>query len=168
MNYCSITCPDINNGIGCRVTLWVSGCPHHCQGCHNPSTWSASSGKEYDIQTFVELQNYLDLEYISGLTISGGEPLDITDTNKLGVILDLCRRFRDRYGNSKDLWVYTGYKLEELKKHKYTRDILEFVDVLVDGPYIESLRNISLPFRGSLNQNIYKKVNNKFKIYEIE
>lgn len=164
MNYQSITSPDINNGKGCRVTLWVSGCPHKCPGCHNSETWDKLSGSTFDETAFSELFDKLDKPYITGLTISGGEPLDLSDFEKLAVIYDLVKKFRDRFDNSKDIWIFTGNLLEDLEINSITRDILKEIDYLVDGRYMQELRDISLPFRGSKNQIIYKK--NELGLFE--
>lgn len=167
MKYCNITYPDINNGLGCRVTLWVSGCPHHCPGCHNSMSWDKSVGKIYnEIETFDQIKTYLDKEYIKGLTLSGGESLDLTDREKLITILGIVKKVREIYGNTKDIWAYSGYTLAELKEDSLASEILKEIDVLVDGRFILEQRNVSLPFRGSENQRIYKKnKNGGFELY---
>lgn len=157
MNYQNITSPDINNGKGCRVTLWVSGCPHRCPGCHNSETWEDSFGQPFDNLAFEELFNKLNKSYITGLTISGGEPLDLSNTDKLGTILNIVKKFRDSFGNSKNIWIYTGNLLNDLYTNSLTIEILKNTDYLVDGRFDIKLRNVSLPFRGSENQIIYKK-----------
>lgn len=164
MNYQKITFPDINNGKGCRVTLWVSGCSNRCPGCHNLETWDRLSGKQFDNTALNILFNELDKSFIQGLTLSGGEPLDINDVDKLNNIFSIVEGFRDRYGNTKDIWVYSGFLLEDLIKNPIVKNILDKVDYLVDGKFDINKRNISLPFRGSTNQIIYKK--NEFGIFE--
>ena len=164
MNYQKITSPDINNGLGCRVTLWVSGCPNHCPGCHNFETWDKLSGKRFDDHTFSLLFDELDKPYIQGLTISGGEPLDLSDPEKLVEILNIVKKFRDRFGNTKDIWIYSGFLLEDLMENTLVREILKDIDYLVDGKFKIENRNISLSFRGSTNQIIYKK--NSSNVFE--
>ena len=147
MKYESITSSDVNNGLGCRVTLWVSGCTHHCKQCHNRKTWSFSSGKAYNGKVEEVLFNEIDKPYIKGFTLSGGDPLDSPDG-----VLALLQHFRERFGNTKDVWIYTGYTYEYCKEH--FPEILELSDILVDGMYDCTKRDISLAFRGSSNQRI--------------
>lgn len=147
MKYVSITTSDVNNGLGCRVTLWVSGCTHHCKQCHNRKTWSFNSGRQYNEKVEEVLFNEIDRPYIKGLTLSGGDPLDSPDG-----VLELLKHFRDRFGDTKDVWVYTGYTYEYCKEH--FPEILELSDILVDGMYDCTKRDTSLAFRGSSNQRI--------------
>lgn len=149
MRISGITYPDVNNGTGCRVTLWVSGCIHHCKGCHNPETWDFNNGVEFDLNKKEELFNILSKSYIKGLTLSGGDPLCSYDD-----VLELVREVKERFPE-KDIWLFTGYTKEYIDK--YFSSILEFIDVLVDGPFIEGLRDLSLAFRGSSNQKIWTK-----------
>lgn len=170
MNYASIRTCDIANGEGVRVTLFVSGCTHHCKGCFNEEAWSFAYGKPFTREVEDELLAALAPAYISGLTILGGEPME--PVNQHGLI-GFLRRFREQYGGTKTLWIYTGcvYDLDLLptsgdalgvevnSPHKrwrteVTDEILGMTDVLVDGPFIESLKDISLRFRGSSNQRI--------------
>ncbi len=160
MNYQKITSPDINNGTGCRVTLWVSGCPNRCPGCHNSETWDRMSGINFDDEAFSKLFELLEKSYIKGLTLSGGEPLDLNDSDKLLTILNILKKFRDRFGYSgeKDVWIFTGNSLvSDLNENETAREILKYVDYVVDGRYDESQRDTSLAFRGSRNQIIWKK-----------
>ena len=147
MKYASITTSDVNNGLGCRTTLWVSGCTHHCKNCHNRKTWSFSSGKVYNGKVEEVLFNEIDRPYIKGLTLSGGDPLDSPDG-----VLALLQHFRKRFGDTKDVWIYTGYTYEYCKEH--FPEILELSDILVDGMYDCTKRDTSLAFRGSSNQRI--------------
>ena len=168
MNYHNITYPDMNNGDGLRVVLWLSGCSHHCYNCQNPQTWDVNSGIPFDESAKEELFRELDKDYISGLTLSGGDPLH--EANLDGV-LDLVNRFRLSFPN-KSIWIYSGYSFTELfmyddqikKNPNYLRkDIMEIYKkrqeivkqctVMVDGRYIDSQRDISLRWRGSKNQN---------------
>ena len=152
MKYLKITSPDIENGPGCRVTLWLPGCSHNCPGCHNKWTHDYNQGQEFTQDTFDELCSILDKPYIKGLTISGGDPLDQNDE----VLADLCQLVFDiKIGYpSKDIWIYTGYRVEDLKGIQ--KDILKYVDVVVDGPFEIDIRDTTLAFRGSANQRIIK------------
>lgn len=150
MYYSGITAPDIANGVGCRVVLWISGCNHKCVGCHNKETWNYTHGTLFDDDTKKTLYKWLDKSYIKGLTLSGGDPLDRNDDELLEV-LNLCKEIKEKYPN-KDIWIYTGYTFEELNESQ--KEILNYCDILVDGPYMEKLRDLSLPFRGSSNQRI--------------
>ena len=147
MKYESITASDVNNGLGCRVTLWVSGCTHHCKGCHNRQTWKFSSGRAYTPQVEEVLFNEIDKPYIKGLTLSGGDPLDSPEG-----VLELLKDFRDRFGDTKDVWIYTGYTYEYCRVH--FKEILDLADILVDGMFDCTKRDTSLAFRGSSNQRI--------------
>ena len=163
MKYLDITYPDINNGLGCRVTIWVSGCLNHCPFCHNQFTWDKDSGKNFDYEkTIKEVSDILEKPYISGWTLSGGEPLDLRDEEKLPVILNIVKILKEKHPN-KNLWVYSGFTLDELLENDIARTILSYTDVLVDGRYVHELRNTSLEFRGSSNQIIWKNVNGKFE-----
>lgn len=150
MKYSEITYPDVNNGEGCRVTLFVSGCSHRCKGCHNPETWNFDFGKDFNDKVKNRLFDIVSKPYIKGLTLSGGDPLDSYDD-----VLDLVKEFRNRFGETKDIWVYTGYVIDNLLTLN-REEILEYIDVLVDGEYDEKQRDVSLPFRGSKNQRIIK------------
>lgn len=151
MKYLKITSPDINNGLGCRVTMWLPGCTHNCLNCHNKWTHNYNQGIEFDSSEESKIYELVDKPYIKGLTISGGDPLDQSESI-LNDLLDFIKRFREKYGNKKDIWVYTGFKIEELNQSQL--NILENCDILVDGRYEENLRDITLPFRGSSNQRI--------------
>ena len=147
MKYVSITASDVNNGLGCRVTLWVSGCTHHCKQCHNRKTWSFNSGRTYNEKVEEVLFNEIDKPYIKGLTLSGGDPLDSPEG-----IYEMLLRFRESFGYTKDVWIYTGYTYEYCKEH--FSEILELADILVDGMYDCTKRDTSLAFRGSSNQRV--------------
>ena len=150
MKYLNITSPDIENGIGCRVTLWIPGCGHNCPGCHNKWTHDYNQGQEFTQDTFKELCNILDKPYIKGLTISGGDPLMQDDQT----LIDLCQLVFDikNLYPTKDIWLYTGFYKDELQGLQL--DILKYIDTLVDGPFELDKRDTTLPFRGSSNQNI--------------
>ena len=157
MNYGNIKNTDIANGEGIRVTLFVSGCTHHCKNCFNPETWDFCYGKPFTKEVEDNLIKMLEPDYIQGLTLLGGEPMEPKNQEAL---LPLVKRVREVYGNKKNIWCYTGYTLdrdllgESRAKCKHTKELLENIDVLVDGPFIEDLKNISLKFRGSSNQRI--------------
>ena len=154
----SITAPDINNGNGMRVTLWVAGCNHKCKGCQNEWTWNYNQGKLFNSdrrEIFSELANWLDKEYINGLTLSGGDPL-AQDEDGLNELYTIIKWFRERYP-SKNIWLYTGYTKEQIdsSNNKMMQKIVNSINVLVDGPYKESKRDIAhTPFRGSTNQRL--------------
>ncbi|MDE7339311.1 MAG: anaerobic ribonucleoside-triphosphate reductase activating protein [Lachnospiraceae bacterium] len=162
MNYHNITYPDMNNGSGLRVVLWLSGCSHKCQGCQNPQTWDANSGIPFDESAKEELFRELDKDYISGLTLTGGDPLH--EANLDGV-LDLVNKIRLSCPQ-KSIWLYTGYIWEQLFEdddfdiqggiceNQTRRAIILSCDVLIDGKYIDSLQDITLPYRGSKNQRV--------------
>ena len=162
MNYASIRTCDIANGEGVRVSLFVSGCTHHCPGCFNPEAQSFDYGEPFTAKTEAEIFAALEPGYIAGLTILGGEPLEPANQTAL---LPFLRRFRERFGDRKTLWVYTGCVLDpatmSLSPARFdlgatTRELLALVDTLVDGPFIEALKDISLRFRGSSNQRILR------------
>lgn len=150
MNYISITSPDINNGTGCRVTLWIAGCSHNCPGCHNPETHDYKAGRVFDEKAERSLFEKLSKPYIKGLTVSGGDPLDQSQ-EVLSQLKGILKKVREKFPE-KDVWMYTGFEYEELDRNQL--DVLQYVDTLVDGPFKQKLRDITLPFRGSSNQRI--------------
>ena len=151
MNYHEINQCDMANGSGIRCTLYVSGCKCHCKKCQNPNTWDFNSGILFDENAKETLFNAISKSYIKGLTLSGGNPLDNYES-----VLELLKMFRDKFGESKDVWLYSGYTLEEIVEMGMC-EILEYIDVLVDGRYVDELRDITLEFRGSSNQRILYK-----------
>ena len=146
MNYLQIDKTSISNGPGVRVVLWVSGCSIHCKGCQNPSTWDCNSGQLFDAAAKQELFEALDKPYIQGITFSGGHPLENENINE---VYSLCKEIREKFP-TKDIWLYTGYVFENIDSYL----IMNYIDVLVDGPYIEEQRDITLAFRGSKNQRL--------------
>lgn len=156
MRFHKITYPDTNNGLGCRVTLWVSGCSHHCKGCHNKETWCFNSGRLFDNEYKQKLFDILSLPYIKGVTLSGGDPLDSYDD-----VLKLLEEIHDKFGHEKDVWLYTGYTMEEIFTNGYS-GILQYVDYVVDGRFDYMKKDLSLAFRGSSNQIIYEKCGEHF------
>lgn len=156
MNYGTIKPTDIANGEGVRVSLFVSGCTHHCPGCFNYVTWDFNYGKPFTKETEDEILNLLSRNYIDGLSLLGGEPMEHCNQRCL---VNLVDRFKEKYPN-KTLWVYTGYTYDEdlipggKAYCEVTDRILNQCDVMVDGEFVESLKDISLKFRGSSNQRI--------------
>ncbi len=146
MRYLNILDCSIADGEGVRVVLFVSGCPHHCLGCHNPESWNFNAGKEFTSFTIAKLCELLNRDYIDGLTISGGEPL--APQNK-ETVLDICKQIKEKFPN-KNIWVYTGYTIDE----KQIEELKPYIDIIVDGEFVQNLRDITLPFRGSSNQRI--------------
>lgn len=160
MNYHNITYPDQNNGDGLRVVLWLSGCSHHCYNCQNPQTWDVNSGIPFDESAKEELFRELGKDYISGLTLSGGDPLH--EANLDGV-LNLVNEIRLLFPN-KTIWIYSGYRWSEIFNDEIyltkectgwkRRKIVNQCTVMVDGRYIDSQRDITLKWRGSSNQRV--------------
>ncbi len=159
MNYGEIKKVDIANGTGVRVSLFVSGCTHHCKGCFNPDTWNFNFGKEYTDETEDEIIEALRPSYIEGLSLLGGEPFEPENQK---VLVKLLKRVKQELPE-KNIWCYTGYLYEELTGEKPSRaftdttlEMLSMIDTLVDGEFVEELKDISLQFRGSSNQRIIK------------
>lgn len=149
MRFHDITTCDVNNGEGFRVTLWVAGCSHHCPGCQNPQTWDFNGGRPFDKAAHDYLLAELAKSYIDGLTLSGGDPLFSLDD-----IVDLSKEIKEKMPE-KNIWLYTGFTIEQIRQSRL-KAILPYVDVIVDGPYVESLRDVTLAFRGSSNQRIIR------------
>lgn len=146
MRYHNITKDDMLNGDGLRVVLWVAGCPHHCPECQNPITWDPKGGIPFDEEAKAEIFAELEKSYISGITYSGGDPLFEGNEE---TITALAREIRERFPD-KTQWLYTGYLWEEISD----KEIVEYLDVVVDGPYLKERRDVSLQWKGSLNQRV--------------
>lgn len=146
MNYLKITKDDLLNGEGVRVTLWVSGCHHHCKNCHNPETWNENVGQIFDSKAVQEIYNELSKPYISGLTLTGGDPLYSNNREDIG---DLIKEVKRRFPN-KNIWLWTGYKWNVIKDLTF----IKYIDVLIDGEFIQNLYDPNLIWRGSSNQNV--------------
>ena len=146
MNYCGIKKTDIANGPGVRVSLFVSGCRNHCSGCFQPETWDFGYGQPFTPETEEEIMKALRPSWIQGLSILGGDPME---PENQAAILPLLRRVKAELPG-KDIWLYTGYRLESVSGSP----LLPLVDVVVDGPYMEAEKDVSLAFRGSRNQRI--------------
>lgn len=156
MNYCNVKNCDIANGVGVRVSLFVSGCRNRCKNCFQPETWDFNYGKPFDEQTEEKLIKMLAPSYINGLTVLGGEPMEPENQRAL---LPFLKKVKAAYPQ-KTIWLYTGFTLEELRSPdcrahtEYTEEILKLLTVLVDGRFVEEKKNISLRFRGSENQQL--------------
>lgn len=156
MNYCEIKNCDIANGNGVRITLFVSGCTNHCEGCFQPETWDFEYGEPFTFETQQKILEMLEPHYINGLTLLGGDPFEPKNQEAL---LPFLRRVKSKYPN-KNIWAYTGFTYEQLKQEgsyprcEATDEMLELVDVLVDGRFVLALKDISLRFKGSSNQRI--------------
>lgn len=162
MYYSKIKPVSIENGGGVRVSLFVSGCNIRCKGCFNQETWDFMNGEYFSKETINEIIDLLNPNYIQGLSILGGEPLDELNQEK---VLELILAVRRVYKNSKDIWLYTGYNLEDLANSELANNILVNVDYTVAGPFIEEEKDIRLSYRGSANQRIYKTmIDNRSKI----
>lgn len=148
MNYHDIVKDDMLNGEGLRVTLFVAGCSHNCKGCQNPETWDPNGGIAFDEAAKTEIYEELSKDYISGLTLTGGDPLYETNVD---VLTELLRDVKMQYPD-KNVWLYTGSVYEEVKH----LPIFAYVDVVVDGPYVEEERDTTLRWRGSSNQRVIR------------
>lgn len=187
MNYGKINKTDIANGPGVRVSLFVSGCTHHCKGCFNEEAWDFNYGNPYTDDIKDEILDALSPEYIEGLTILGGEPFELQN---IKYVYELIKTVKEKYPN-KTIWIYSGYTFDELmrrsigftgyniiKEDLYTLYVLLLADVLVDGEFIEDKKDITLKFRGSSNQrlidlksttdNLYLYSYKTFKVKELE
>lgn len=146
MRYHNITKDDMLNGEGLRTVLWLAGCSHHCQGCHNPITWDEKGGLPFDEEAKAELFSYLERPYISGITFSGGDPLFPANRREVG---ELMEEIKERFPN-KNIWLYTGYDWEEVCELPY----LKYADVVVDGKFVEAKKDAKLHWKGSSNQRV--------------
>ena len=166
MNYSEIKTCDIANGTGVRTTLFVSGCRNHCEGCFQPETWNFDFGKPFDEKVWEEILDSMIPSYVHGLTLLGGDPFEEENQEAL---VPFMREFKKRFPNvadysgaehpSKNVWAFTGYLFDDLlpggKKHtEYTDELLSYIDVLIDGPFIQEKKNLMLKFRGSENQRL--------------
>ena len=156
MNYAEIKNLDIANGPGLRVSLFVSGCTHHCKGCFNPESWNFNYGQPFTEATQEHLLELLENEHIRGLSLLGGEPFEPANQ---AALLPFLRKVRERFPK-KDIWCYSGYLFDvDLAEGgrvytEVTDEMLSYIDVLVDGEFVEELKDITLKFRGSSNQRI--------------
>ena len=156
MNYADIKKIDVANGEGVRVSVFVSGCNHHCKGCFNQCAWDFNYGKKFTEKEEQQIIDYMNHDYISGLSLLGGEPLE--PRNQEG-LLPLVKKVKKKFPN-KNIWCYTGFDFEKdvvgkmAKDNETTRELLKYIDVIVDGKFEEDKRDLKLQFRGSSNQKI--------------
>ena len=156
MNYADIKKIDVANGEGVRVSVFVSGCNHHCKGCFNQCAWDFNYGKKFTEKEEQQIIDYMNHDYISGLSLLGGEPLE--PRNQEG-LLPLVKKVKEKFPN-KDIWCYTGFDFEKdvvekmAKNNETTRELLKYIDIIVDGKFEEDKKDLKLQFRGSSNQKI--------------
>lgn len=146
MHYHNITKDDMLNGDGLRVVLWVSGCEHHCPGCHNKVTWDKEGGLVFDEDAKKELWDQLSKPYISGITFSGGDPLHPANEMEVEALM---KEIKDQFPG-KTIWLYTGYEWEQIRE----KALMKYVDVCVDGPFIQEQFDSKLLWKGSKNQRV--------------
>ena len=160
MHYSTIKDCDIANGIGVRITLFVSGCTNHCKNCFQPQTWDFDFGEPFTEETEEKLLEMLKPDYINGLTLLGGEPMEPQNQRAL---VPFLKKVREAYPN-KNIWCFTGFTYEVLKtdgsppRCEVTDEMLSLIDVLVDGRYVDELKDLTLQFRGSSNQRLIDMV----------
>lgn len=150
MRYAKIRKMDISNGEGVRVSLFVQGCSFHCKNCFNPETWDFNGGKDF---TTVEVDKIIKLcnkDYIAGLSILGGEPLH---PNNIETVANICKCFKQEYPN-KTIWLWSGFRYEDILNRENNYDILNLIDILVDGQFEEDKKDLTLKWRGSSNQRV--------------
>ena len=147
MHYANIKNLDISNGPGIRVSLFVSGCRRHCKGCFNEVAQSFEYGTRFGSETLVELLRLLSNPHIKGLSVLGGEPLEPENRD---TVLDICKAVRVAFGAKKTIWMWTGYSWEDVKD----LPVMEYLDVLVDGPFVEEQKKLCLPYCGSEDQRV--------------
>lgn len=163
MYYGNIKTYDIADGLGVRVSLFVSGCRNHCENCFNPETWSFTYGKEFTKETEEEIIRALKPTYITGFSLLGGEPFEPENQREL---VHFLKKLKETYPQ-KDIWCYTGYLLDQdlaqggRKYTEVTEEMLSYIDILVDGRFVEAEKDITLKFRGSRNQRIFQLENGK-------
>lgn len=155
MRYHNILKDNMVNGDGIRVVLFVAGCEHHCKGCHNPITHDINGGIEFTTKEMEEIAEQLSQDYISGLTLSGGDPLHPDNRES---IAHLCKWVKSEFPE-KTIWLYTGYLFEQIKDLL----VMDYIDVLVDGPFVEKLADVTYKWAGSTNQNIWRKINGEWR-----
>lgn len=155
MNYSALKKFDIANGPGVRVSLFVSGCTNRCKGCFNKETWDFSYGKKFSSDTMNEILKAISSEYISGFSILGGDPLAEDNIKEVSRII---KNIKEVFGDMKDIWLWTGYTYDDIlnksKTNEYLKYIVENINVMVDGLFIEEEKDLSLQYAGSRNQKI--------------
>ncbi len=151
MNYIGLSKYDTANGDGIRASIFVAGCRLHCKGCFNPESWDFNAGKPLTNQVIEDLLSSIESPYMEGLSILGGDPFE---PENRGGVLEICQRFRERFEDSKTLWIWSGRKYESLVKVPENKAILDLCDVLVDGAFVEHLKVSGHHWYGSSNQRV--------------
>ncbi|KQB77920.1 anaerobic ribonucleoside-triphosphate reductase activating protein [Clostridium butyricum] len=149
MYYSKIKFNDVANGPGLRLSLFTSGCTHHCKGCFQPETWNFKNGEPFTLETQKYIIEKSENKYIAGLSLLGGDPLDNVDG-----ILPLLQEYRKTFAATKSIWLWTGYLFEEILKDDLKSEVLPFIDVIIDGKFEENLKDITLKYKGSTNQRV--------------
>ena len=149
MYYSKIKFNDVANGPGLRLSLFTSGCTHHCKGCFQPETWNFKNGEPFTLETQKYKIEKSKNKYIAGLSLLGGDPLDNVDG-----ILPLLQEYRKTFAATKSIWLWTGYLFEEILKDDLKSEVLPFIDVIIDGKFEENLKDITLKYKGSTNQRV--------------
>ncbi|MDU1070585.1 anaerobic ribonucleoside-triphosphate reductase activating protein [Clostridium sp.] len=149
MYYSKIKFNDVANGPGLRLSLFTSGCTHHCKGCFQPETWNFKNGEPFTLETQKYIIEKSKNKYIAGLSLLGGDPLDNVDG-----ILPLLQEYRKTFAATKSIWLWTGYLFEEILKDDLKSKLLSFIDVIIDGKFEENLKDITLKYKGSTNQRV--------------
>lgn len=149
MYYSKIKFNDVANGPGLRLSLFTSGCTHHCKGCFQPETWNFKNGEPFTLETQKYIIEKSKNKYIAGLSLLGGDPLDNVDG-----ILPLLQEYRKTFAATKSIWLWTGYLFEEILKDDLKSEVLPFIDVIIDGKFEENLKDITLKYKGSTNQRV--------------
>ena len=168
MNYADIKVADVANGTGVRVSLFVSGCNHHCKGCFNPEAWNFNYGKEFTDEETEKILQELDHPYVSGLSILGGEPLEYVNQKGL---LPLLKKVKEKFPE-KNIWCYTGYTFDNdvlgnmFDNWEQTEELVSYIDVMVDGKFEEDKKDLNLKFRGSSNQRVID-VQKSLKVHKV-
>ena len=168
MKYADIKTVDVANGQGVRVSLFVSGCNHHCKGCFNAQAWDFNYGNDFTEEETNKIINELEHPYVSGLSILGGEPLEYQNQQGL---LSLLKKVKEKYPN-KNIWCYTGYEFDKdivanmFENWPQTKELMSYIDILVDGKFEEDKKDLNLKFRGSSNQRIID-VQQSLKVHKV-
>ena len=149
MYYSKIKFNDVANGPGLRLSLFTSGCTHHCKGCFQPETWNFKNGEPFTLETQKYIIEKSKNKYIAGLSLLGGDPLDNVDG-----ILPLLQEYRKTFAATKSIWLWTGYLFEEILKDDLKSKLLPFIDVIIDGKFEENLKDITIKYKGSTNQRV--------------
>lgn len=149
MYYSKIKFNYVANGPGLRLSLFTSGCTHHCKGCFQPETWNFKNGEPFTLETQKYIIEKSENKYIAGLSLLGGDPLDNVDG-----ILPLLQEYRKTFAATKSIWLWTGYLFEEILKDDFKSEVLPFIDVIIDGKFEENLKDITLKYKGSTNQRV--------------